>query len=288
MRVDNLEVYGVIYKIKNLVDGKVYVGQTTMGFNKRYNVAGENIERVYKLHLRNKKLHKHYNKHLLASINANGFNNFEVSKTFDIAFTRAELDIKEMCWIDIYNSTNPKFGYNYKGGGTNGAISEQTKLTMSRIKIEKYKNEPHHCLGKKLTQSTKDKMSEKRKGKDNSMYGVHRYGNLNPMYGKIQSEETKLKISESNKGENNANYGKHLTKEQKQFLSESRKGKNNPVARKIICITTKEVFGAMSEAKEYYNIKSNHIYECCLGKIKSSGKHPVTGEKLKWAYLENS
>ena len=36
------------------------------------------------------------------------------------------------------------------------------------------------------------------KGKNNPMYGVHRFGNTNPMYGKHHTEETKLKIRLSN------------------------------------------------------------------------------------------
>lgn len=36
MKIGNLEVYGVIYKITNKVNNKVYIGQTVLGFKKRY------------------------------------------------------------------------------------------------------------------------------------------------------------------------------------------------------------------------------------------------------------
>ena len=29
LKIGNLETYGIIYKIENLVNGKVYIGQTT-------------------------------------------------------------------------------------------------------------------------------------------------------------------------------------------------------------------------------------------------------------------
>ena len=51
MKIGNLEVYGIIYKIENLVNGKVYIGQTIQGFDKRYSENGINsVEKVYNHH----------------------------------------------------------------------------------------------------------------------------------------------------------------------------------------------------------------------------------------------
>ncbi len=36
MMLGNILIYGVIYKITNLVNGKIYIGQTIQGFKKRY------------------------------------------------------------------------------------------------------------------------------------------------------------------------------------------------------------------------------------------------------------
>ena len=33
-----------------------------------------------------------------------------------------------------------------------------------------------------------------------------------------------------------------------------------------------------------YNIHQSHICHCCKNQRKSAGKHPITGEKLKWAH----
>lgn len=63
---------------------------------------------------------------------------------------------------------------------------------------------------------------------------------------------------------------------------ESRK---NARRHKVICLNTKEVFNSIIEAETYYNIKN--ISGCCAGKIKSTGKHPKTNERLIWKYYDD-
>ena len=72
----------------------------------------------------------------------------------------------------------------------------------------------------------KKKISAKTSGENNPMFGVHRFGADNPMFGKIPSEETKKKIS-------NAKKGIKLSEETKRKMSEVRKGENNPMFGKI-------------------------------------------------------
>ena len=55
--------------------------------------------------------------------------------------------------------------------------------------------------------------------------------------------------------------------------------------RQVLCITTGEIFYSIRKAGRYYSISKSHISECCKGKAKSAGKHPITGEKLVWKYL---
>ena len=79
----------------------------------------------------------------------------------------------------------------------------------------------------------------------------------------------------------NQNYGTRT-----QRASEKMKGSKNPRSRKVQCITTGKVFNYIKEAAEYYNIDKHSISDCCKGKYKSAGKHPDTGEKLVWKYLD--
>lgn len=120
MKLGNMDVYGIIYKIENLINGKVYIGQTTMdnGFNDRYNYRGkkDSIERVYNYHRTLYEANNpSCNKHLLHSIKKYGVDKFAVVTIFDVAFSKNELDIKEECWISSYDSH--KHGYNQNDGG---------------------------------------------------------------------------------------------------------------------------------------------------------------------------
>lgn len=58
LSIGNLRIYGTIYKITNKINNKVYIGQTTSEFNKRYHYGGNTpIERVYN-HYLYKETHK--------------------------------------------------------------------------------------------------------------------------------------------------------------------------------------------------------------------------------------
>lgn len=192
MKIGNIEVYGIIYKITNKVNGKAYIGQTIKGFDKRYNFKGEDIERVYGYHVSFRKNGYHYNSYLLRSIEKYGFDNFEVIKVFDIAFSEKELDIKEKHYIKLFDCINN--GYNFSDGGDNNPMlnkhhTTETKQKISKIMIEKEsakgKNNPRAksviCLTTKrifytakeageyykITNSDILKCCKKYKGKDN-------------------------------------------------------------------------------------------------------------------------
>lgn len=127
-----LNIYGIIYKIQNKIDDKVYIGQTIYDFNKRYNRCGGDIERVFLYHKSNKKHNKNYNIYLFYDIIKYGFDNWEVVKCLDVAFSKEELDTKEQSWIQIHKSYNPKYGYNNTYGG-------QNNKKVNNIAINRYK-----------------------------------------------------------------------------------------------------------------------------------------------------
>lgn len=192
----------------------------------------------------------------------------------------------EIILIAKYQSVNPKFGYNSTFGG---------ESNVRRPEISKKIGQANK--GKHLSKETRQKISEARKGtvttietrqKLSLAMKGKRTGKNHPMYGKPVSNETRQKISIANKGVNHPNYGKHLSKEICKKISATQSGSNSPKARKVICLTTGEQFGAISEATLKYKINKRGIIRCCQnkGRQKVAGKHPITGEPLRWAYCD--
>ena len=114
--IDDIEYYGIIYKIENMINHKVYIGQTSQerGFKDRYCRKGQGIERVYNSYLYEQKHNRCYNIHLFRAIEKYGFDAFTVDEVFDVALTECELNQKEIFYIKqfdaFYNGYNSTLG----------------------------------------------------------------------------------------------------------------------------------------------------------------------------------
>lgn len=158
-----------LYKIMNLFDGKVYIGQSTNPIVR------------WRRHKSDAKLNNK-NNYLYNAIRKYGIQNF----SFEIIVqskTLEDIDAAEILCIEQYKSSNNNYGYNIAlGGNGKRIVSEQTKLKISQSRI-----------GKKATEETKNKMSK-------SMIGKNK-GSKNGMFG-ILSENTacaKLDVTQANK-----------------------------------------------------------------------------------------
>ena len=109
-----------IYKITNLINNKVYIGQT------------KNFEQRKKTHIRDSK-----NKKFLISraINKYGVENFlfEIIKECE---TLEEINSEEKEYIIKYNSRNMKYGYNIDEGGRSEISIEKRKKMSEARKIK--------------------------------------------------------------------------------------------------------------------------------------------------------
>ena len=268
----NKEIYGYVYIIKNKINSKMYFGVTVNNFRQRY--GADIINHVS-------------NEHLKRSIMKYGVENFEINEEFDIAYTKDDLFDLEDMYMCIYNTLDPRYGYNKKRSGAKyGGAGRPNEEVCKKISNAK--------KGVKYSEETKQLWSEQRKGEGNPNYGKHWddehkkkisesvskaiTGEGNPMYGKKHTEEAKRRMSEKAKG-------RKASKETKVKMSEKRQGKDNGNAKKVVCLETNEIFDTIGEAKQWS--KAAAIGQCCLGKVKYSGKHPETGEKLHWMYYED-
>lgn len=118
---------------------------------------------------------------------------------------------------------------------------------------------------------------------------------------KTMSDETKIKISCALKGREftddhrakigEANRKRVISDETKQKISNNHvdmSGKNNPRATvPIYCPELDEYFWGAKAAADKYGLNKCHITSCVNGKLKHTGKHPITGELLSWVKVEN-
>ena len=131
-----------IYKIENLVNNKVYIGQSV------------NIEERWYSHIHSLEQGHHCNKHLQNAWNKYG------SKCFSFTIlelcTEDRLTEREQYWIDYYGGINSNNSYNSRDAGNKGSLSIETKeklreiglgkpawnkgLSLDDIRVQKYAN----------------------------------------------------------------------------------------------------------------------------------------------------
>lgn len=69
-------------------------------------------------------------------------------------------------------------------------------------------------------------------------------------------------------------------------LSIATSGERNPRATKVYCPQLNESFDCIKYASDKYGVNRGSITSCLKGRLKSAGKHPITGEKLTWELIE--
>lgn len=267
-----MKKYGVIYKITNTVNGKVYIGQTVNSFNRRY------IDGIKGTH----------NEHLKRSIKKYGSEKFVVDEEYYIAYSKEELDEKEKELIKKYNSCDARYGYNKRLGGSNGKHTEETKKKMREKCIGRYKGELNPMYGMRGELSP----------------GARKVILLNTREVFVSAKEASLKynidsssITTCCKNKMKSSGKRYMNKEPlvweyydenkiitdeyiKNRILEAREN----ISKSVILTNTGEIFQSISDASRTYGVDASSLTKCCRGKLASRGKHPKTGEKLKWMY----
>lgn len=235
-----------IYCIKNTLNNKKYIGMS------------RDIKRRWSEHRTELNSHTHVNQYLQSAWDKYGKSNF---KFYVIELCEEEkLSERECYYIQLYKSLSHENGYNLTTGGENTSIGKSV-IYLKDGTIYNYVNE----AAQEANVQSVTMISWCRK-KHNYMY-LDEYNTLS----KTEKE-----------------YWKNFNWEEfdHQKLSQATSGDNNPRALKVYCPQLDETFDCIKYASDKYGVNRSSISSCLKGRLKSAGKHPVTGEKLTWETVE--
>ena len=153
----------IVYRAKNKINNKSYIGITTKTLEHRK--------------ITHQKAAKYSNRKFYTALNKYGFDNFEWS-VLDECSDMTDLENKEQYYIEKYNSFNN--GYNLTSGGESiKEYSEESKELMREARVEWHKSNRNGFKGKTHTEEVRKRISEKMKGrpspnKDKELSETHR------------------------------------------------------------------------------------------------------------------
>ena len=209
-----------IYKIRNLINNKIYIGKHEGREDDTYIGSGELFQRAVRKYGK-----KNFKREILRRCE-----------------TLHELRIWEHVYIKLLHAQDPEKGYNIADGDVNTTEYNPAKRPEVRKKISEYHK------GKKLSEETKKKMSvssphrkwteEDKEKLRKKMVGrkfteehkqklreakLGKKGELSNSWGRKWSEEDRRRLSISHLGQISAMKGKHHTEESRIKMSKSQK-----------------------------------------------------------------
>jgi group I intron endonuclease len=181
----------LIYKAENKINGKAYIGQTSLSLEKRV-----------KSHIAdsNRKNCSRANNHFQSAIRKHGIASFDWIVLFE-CFSKEEMNEMEKFFIANYKATHEL--YNMTDGGDIPPNQKGKRLSEeTRLKISKSLKGNTNGIGVVFSKERRNKISERFKGR------------VSPNKGKIASEETRKKLSKSHMG-NKSRTGMCASQEEK-------------------------------------------------------------------------
>lgn len=187
----------LIYLSTNKINGKKYVGYTTLTLEKRIRTH------IYKSH--SKSQYFYLFKNALRKYGPESFS-WEI---LEYCNSIEECFEKEKYYIKTLNTISPN-GYNLTEGGNGGVQSNEVKEKISNSLKEYYKKNGHHCFAN-LTK-------EDRKARAKKAWDTKNKNGYKAIKGYKMSSDSRNKMSES-KNKKNALSWFNVNTEEKQYLS---------------------------------------------------------------------
>lgn len=145
------EIKSGIYGIRNKLNQKIYVGKSK---NIKARWAG------HKSDLKKKLKNKDTNRHLWNAVQKYGLDNFEFIILEELPIDEVIFKIRELYWMDYYDSYNRDYGYNLRRDSkTNMIVHEETRALISQA----VSGENNPNFGNHWTNEQKSYMSDLKK-----------------------------------------------------------------------------------------------------------------------------
>lgn len=282
---------GFIYVITNEVNGKQYVGKTT-----------DTIEERYKGHLHDRSRPYIEKRPLYDAMNKYGIEHFSIKQLEECSLDI--LEEREQYWINKLNTFHQ--GYNATLGGDGKSLYDYSLF------IEDYKDgmmiteiaKKYGCsvdvvrkaLQKEQIDTTQNAMKNilrhsikqfSKKGEYiqtfSSCYDAGRWLYENQKTTCNDPRKSIGHITDVARGKRQTAFGYKW-----EFANEEDKNIFYSINKKYLCLETNQIFSSAADAGKWCGLKSYRSISCCCNGIaKSAGKHPITGEKLHWKYIED-
>lgn len=116
------EIKSGIYGIRNTINNKIYIGKSK-NILKRWASHKSELKREIKK--------KDTNRYLWSSVKKYGLNNFEFTIIEELPIDEELFKIRELYWMDSFNSCSRDFGYNLRRDSkTKMIVHEETKALL--------------------------------------------------------------------------------------------------------------------------------------------------------------
>lgn len=248
--------YSGIYKIENLVNGKIYIGQS------------KQIRQRWSEHKKELRKNRHKNIYLQRAWNKYGENYFK-HEILELC-SEEKLDERECYYINLYETFDNDKGYNLTSGG--GRRKQYSKSTREKLRI--------NATGANNPNSTKVICLETKEIFDSQGLAGKAYGISGANIYRCCTLQRYTTVGL------HWMYLDDYYGASDDYINELLSKKDPGRETSVIYLNTMEIFNSIKEAGENTNSNTNSIGQCCSHKRPTAGKTEDGKPKIFMYYSE--